>query len=860
MSKNNSALIFSLLLLASSLCAKPLGGREDVKLFPLPPEMEGQFALHLPQYAGQVKQLLLLDNRRLIIAVYDVPEVVARMDQMAEGQLVKAEVDFRESQAAGRPRWDLYRLPGQLRDKFLAAARLELDEQALEKTDTFKIISGKDESYRTARTPARVTRTFVSLGAGRIPGAHAVDYAHYCILELPEPLQNGNSYSISVGDRGKVDFDYDEMRLISRAIKVNQAGYLSTLNNKYAYLGAYGYELGALEFPQAETFSVVDVATGKSVLQGPVKLRESNPRFATTDKEPDPAKRPFMFGENIYELDLSGLKAEGVFFITIPGVGRSWPFRHGPDALGEAFYTITRGLYHQRAATALEAPWTAWTRPKSTMHDTIYESQHVAFPVHAEGPRGYQIFDVYGATIDREQVTHDVIGGWYDAADWDRNQLHYVVVFDLLNAYEMAPAAFTDGQLHLPESGNGVPDLLDEVRWGLECWRRSQNAAGGVSGFIETSTHPSYNDPKHPYAFSRRTRWNSLMFAAAAAQYARLVRPFNADSATLYADSARRAWEYGIDPANSLGTVEIPAKRRRGEGEDYTLSWTEEESHSLPYRVHAAIQMQLLTGDNQFLKDIGELAAKAQKPLDWRFSSRDFSPWIYAELAFNRSGAIPEETVAYWHKWYQNEADKLLEQLDRMPYRHSWPRHQDFWASWGALNVANLNRCLAIVWKTSGDSRYREAIANNLDFMLGANPLGMSWTTGIGYAYPIDIQHANSQDDGIVDPVPGITIYGVTGGPAMHYRGRELVWENRTPEGETVSFIKAENRQAPFYRCWSIHPHTNTGQCEFTVHETMSAMAFTTALLLPEGWQPDSSLKTRGPRREDLLFGYWPLP
>lgn len=852
----------ALLVLAGSalpLHARSLDGRDGIAYAGLPAAREGQYPILLPEYQGQVKQLLLIDNRRLIVAVYDVPDVVARMDKLSEGKLVQAVHDFRASDAAGRPNWTAYRLPGQIHDKFLEQAREELGERRLDLPATYAVRSAGDPHYAAATAPSRVTRTFVSLGSERIDGAHVVDYAHYCLLELPAALQNGQRYTVSVGERGLVTFTYDELRSVSRAIKVNQAGYLPDAGAKFAYLGAFGYEFGPLDFPQATTFAVIDAATGKTAMSGAVTLRERNPRFAPIPNRPA-GERPPMYGEDVYELDLHDLTAQGDFFISIPGVGRSWTFRHAPDAYGEAFYTAARGLYHQRAATALEAPFTAWTRPKSSMHDTIYESGHIAFPPHAEGPKNYQIFDVFGGSTDREKVTHGVVGGWYDAADWDRNQSHYSVVFDLLNVYEFAPKSFADGQLHVPESGNGIPDLLDEVRWGLECWRRSQDAKGGVSGFIETNTHPRYEDPKHPYAFSRRTRWSSLIYAAAAAQYARLVQPFDAAAATLYGDSAKRAWAYGVDPANSLGTVEIPAKRNRGSGEAYTYTWKEEDAHILPYRVHAAAQLQRLTHDAAFLDRIGEYAAAGQPPFAWHFSHRDFSAWIYADLALNPENSMPADVVAHWRATYLREADALLAQLDTMPYRQTWPRHQDFWAGWGAADVCNFNRCLAIAWKLTGDVRYHDAIVNNLDFMLGANPMGMSWTTGIGYVYPIDIQHANSEDDGIMDPVPGITIYGLNGGPAMHHRARELVWDSKGADGKPVSFLAEANRRVPFYRCWSSHPSANTAQCEFTVHETMASTIFSTGLMLSADWKPDAALTGRRPRRGDLLFGYWPLP
>jgi endoglucanase len=519
-----------------------------------------------------------------------------------------------------------------------------------------------------------------------------------------------------------------------------------------------------------------------------------------------------------------------------------------------------RGLFHQRAATALAAPFTAWTRPKSSMHDTIYESEISAFVPGFDEPKGFDRFDVIGGTIDLNRKTEGVVGGWYDAADWDRNQCHYVCAFDMLNAYEFAPAKFTDGQLNLPESSNGIPDLLDEVEWGIECWRRSQDDKGGVSGFIESSSHTAYDDPKLPYAFSRRTRWASLIYAAAAAQYARNVKPFNAEKAALFAKSAQRAWEFGIDPANCLGKITINAKRQRGRGEPYTLAWEETEAHILPFRVHAATQMQRLTGDPKYLANIGEIAAKAKAPFGWRFSHRDFSAWLYAELALNQDGKIPADVAATWRAFYVKTADEFLAQLALMPYRHTWPRHQDYWAGWGAMTVTNYNRALAIAWRLTGEEKYRDAIINNTDFMLGANPLGISWTTGIGYVYPIDFQHANSENDGIMDPVPGITVYGLNGGPSMHYRGRELVWTSLGADGKPVSFIKEANTQVPFYRRFSEHPSINTAQCEFTVHETMASTLFSTAVLLNEGWRPDDALKNRKPRRDDLLFGYWIMP
>ncbi|HMP76395.1 MAG TPA: glycoside hydrolase family 9 protein [Kiritimatiellia bacterium] len=837
--------------------AKPLGGRTDVEFCAMPAEREGRYPIALPTYAGQVRQLHLLNDRWLVVGIYDLPELAAHIDKLSEGKLEEANRQWREGQEKGQPHWGAWVTIPKILKEFTVRAREELGERKLEEPAAYAIISTDDPAYKTARRPARATRTLISLGGNRLPGMHEVDYGHYGILELPAPLQPGRSYTVRVIGRGEVTFTYDENRMVSRAIKVNQAGYRPDAPRKLAYLGAFACELGAVPFDHAKEFSVVDARTGKAVFAGPVRLIERNPRFAPKNAEQDAATRPFMYGEDVYELDLTGLKDEGNFFITIPGVGRSWPFRHARDAYGEAFYIAARGFYHQRAATALETPYTVWTRPKSTMHDTIYEAGYLAFPQQTGGPKDLPIFDAVGGTMDLTRFTTNVIGGWYDAADWDRNQAHYVAAFDMMWAYEHAPARFTDGQLNLPESGDGIPDILNEVQWGLECWRRSQDERGGVSGFIEANTHPGYDDPKHPYAFSMRTRWSSLIYAAAAAQYARLVKPFDAKRSALYRESALRAWAFGADPANSLGRITLHAKTKRGTGEPYTREWEETDKIVAPYRLHAALELNRLTGDPAYLEGIGELAAQGQGPFQWMFSHKDFSGWIYAGLALDREKRLPAEVVQKWREAFIRSADGLVNQMTNVAYRQTWPRSQDYWAGWGASVVVNFNRCLFIAWQLTDDEKYREAILLNTDFMLGANPLGMSWTTGIGYVYPIDIQHANSENDQLMDPVPGITIYGINGGPAMHYRGRELVWESKGPDDKPVSFMKEENKSVPFFRAWSAHPHVNVGQCEFTVHETSAAMLFSTAILLDDGWMPDAALKTRGPRRDDLLFGYW---
>jgi endoglucanase len=177
--------------------------------------------------------------------------------------------------------------------------------------------------------------------------------------------------------------------------------------------------------------------------------------------------------------------------------------------------------------------------------------------------------------------------------------------------------------------------------------------------------------------------------------------------------------------------------------------------------------------------------------------------------------------------------------------------------AWGSSVMTNPARCLWIAYALSGDVKYRRAAILNTDFMLGANPMGMSWTTGTGYVYPVNIQHEISETDAIMDPVPGITVYGITDGISQVLRQNAWQSPKDATRKEFVAFVEPE---VPLWRRWSSHPTMNTPQCEFTIQETMSSTIFCCSQLLGEAWMPTAELKESQPAKKELLFGYWYLP
>lgn len=831
------------------------------------PELTGARPIATPDYEG-VAQILVLSNRWVIVVTSTIQEVVAELDTLSGGQLKPIAAAWTASETSTKPNWTAKRAAEGIRNQFIAQARENVGERALRDAGSYTITSASDPNFATPRNPEAVGYVLVGLGSGRLVGAPDVDYAHYAYLQLPEPMQTGQSYTIAVRDTKQATFVFDEDLTVSRAIKVNQAGYLAEAPRKFAYLGAHIYGIGPLDCASYPRFDVVNAADGSVALSGDIKLREKSAR--TKPKLPDPKSvprdgsapevpeaPPLINGEDVYEMDLTGLQETGEFYIRIPGVGRSWPFHHGPDTYGDVFYTAARGLYHQRCGIAYESPYTPWKRAKCHTAP-VYESALVSFAFGEFGkPKDYNVFDIVGASMDHDRKTENVWGGWHDAADWDRRNEHYTVLYDLLYAYEIAPGNFADGQLNIPESGNGIPDILDEAAFGLEVWAKSMTADGGVSGYVETYTHPRM-EAEIDYAFARRTRWDSLLFAAAAAQLAQHLAPHAPEGSARWAGLAKRAFTFGADPANSLGKIEIPARKDRGNGDPYTISWEEKDEYVAPFRLHARVRMYRLTGDKAYLDGISQDLKQLPPPYTWPYTIKDYSPWLAFSLVHGEGGFLPE----FQRKKLAAElliapADKLLPHLESLPYRRTWPRDQYWFMGWGLSDMTNAGRALLIAHALTSNPKYRDAAILNFDFMLGANPMGMSWTTGVGEVYPINIQHEVSERDGIADPVPGITIFGITGG--MYSALKETVW--KSPGGVLASEpVVFDVPDVPLWRRWSCHPSLNVGQCEFTVQETMSSTIFCAALLMAPGWQPGDSLKALSPRPAEALYGHWYLP
>ena len=144
----------------------------------------------------------------------------------------------------------------------------------------------------------------------------------------------------------------------------------------------------------------------------------------------------------------------------------------------------------------------------------------------------------------------DVLGGWFDAGDLNKYVPYLeATLFDLLWAYELNPRAFGD-DTNIPESGNGVPDLLDEVKWELDWLLKMQDADGGffnrVAGRSYNNGTGSPSGDTQPRFYTAKTTWATADASASLAHAARVYSRFDKafpGYADRLGDAARRAWD-----------------------------------------------------------------------------------------------------------------------------------------------------------------------------------------------------------------------------------------------------------------------------------------------------------------------------
>src|SRR6478736_4484112 len=519
-------------------------------------------------------------------------------------------------------------------------------------------------------------------------------------------------------------------------IVVNQLGYFPKGAKRATWIVTGSDAEAAAK--KAVPFELVD-ATGKVVHHG-----------TTVPFGKDPTSGSF-----VQRIDFSSYSSPGEGLrLRLTGNGQvtSDAFAIRPALFKQLSRDSLRYFYYTRSGIALAQPFVEnerWVRPAG--HPTDKQ-----VPCAADAKCSYSL---------------DVSGGWYDAGDFGK----YVVngglsTWLLMNLWEASQqlnlpiVGKKDGDLHLPESGNKLPDLLDEARWELEFMLKMQVPEGNAqAGLVHHKMHDTDwsslgtqpvlgSTPRELRPVSTAA---TLNLAATAAQAARVFATLEPKFAERCLAAAKRAWA----AAEAHPDLLAPNSDNHGGGpyDDATLS---------DERFWAATELFLTTGDQAFFAVVSKsphyLQLKARESstpqaLDWK--TTDALGTLSLALGLrNTQPAVRDAN----RKSVIAVAEKYLAMVKADGFGQPYVGSS---YSWGSNSfILNNGLILAYAHAFTKDPRFLEGAVAAMDYVLGRNALGKSYVSGYG-TRPLTNPHhrlwAHSIDPKFPQPPPGV----LAGGP-----------------------------------------------------------------------------------------------
>jgi endoglucanase len=461
--------------------------------------------------------------------------------------------------------------------------------------------------------------------------------------------------------------------------------------------------------------------------------------------------------------DFSTVTKPGLYVLNLPGIGDSYTFEIKPKVFTSLTKALIKGFYFQRMSIDLKPEFAGkWTRAAGHPDTRIIIHPSAASPARPAGtiiscPRG-----------------------WYDAGDYNKYVVNSgITMGTLLSLYEDFPAFFDTLGINIPESGNGAPDLLNEIVWNLRWMLTMQDPYdGGVYNKVTNADFDAMVMPSAsvtPRYVVQKGTAATLDFAAVTAQAGRVFDKFKnvfpglSDSCV---KASEKAWDWAVKNPKVAYNQELMNKLFK----PVINTGAYGDSDFSDEFIWAAAELYITTGKESYYTAF-PMFPDAQMPLpawgDVRllgyYTLERFEKKL-TKLAMKDFPELKERII--------RTADEMAKGISDRPYQTIMGKSAaDF--IWGSNSVATNEGILLIqAYKLSGDRKYLDYALTNLDYVLGRNATGYSFVTGYGHKTPMFPHHRLSEADGIADPVPGL----IVGGPNPGQQDGCKTYPSRIPD------------------------------------------------------------------------------
>jgi hypothetical protein len=574
-------------------------------------------------------------------------------------------------------------------------------------------------------------------------------YDHWIYLKLPSSLQQGKSYTLTAAAATNISpatgtITYDIYKSVSEAVHINLAGYNPDPTIKSADLYIWLGDGGARDYTSFVNNKVYlyNITTSQATEVGKVTFwkKSGNDIYSYN-----------LTRSDVWNADFSSFSTAGTYRLAIDGVGCSQDFKIDNSAYHDPFMVAVQGFFYMRIgqdSTKGIRPvprrplYIPGVSPQNTVvYLTTMQPYHAEYGTFSSGdvwdrPNDWAKFKkTDNATNPRAS------GGHADALDWDRNMGHICIIWDMLLPYILTKGAPGDDNLDIAESGNGIPDIIDEARNEVDFWLRLRDGQGYAHGV----TNPNDKNEFFQAGPTAIAAWASAANASMLADCFRICG--KNDLKNEYRDSAVAAYKY----AASL-TDQMLAKTQ--EIGDFTISGKD-------LKMMAAAFLYNVTGDTAYenvVKTLSVVTSANSKLID------DKSNQLHGTAAY----LFTPQTIHYQQLFDNMKASVIAQakslEADLCSKRPS--RRATLEVSWYFRTAQNVHHSIiahAITSNSDEKALFRKALTLEADYGLGRNPMNMiqmtTASTPLESKRSVPLAYTTGGDDGTPGMHPGHTPY-----------------------------------------------------------------------------------------------------
>ena len=625
------------------------------------------------------------------------------------------------------------------------------------KVRNYGLKSQTDPDYQVLRNPVKVGRHHQVAALLSPSGAPIVDYELFLIFN--EPINIGSVYNLTVndikdlsGNAADLDttFTFNDTEIYGN-VKANQVGYLPAGPK----LGKLGNFLGDAWFMPVDTVNTpvfqVRNESDQIVFSGTSQFLKADSTFS---------------GELVFDLDFSDFNTPGTYYLYVEGYGRSETFVIAEDVYDNLYKQTARALYYQRTGK-LDGPYAEnWQRDALPATTAEIHASHASSSLNnaSDFPVGTNI---------------PMTRGWLDAGDYGR----YVptaasALFILFTAHELYPQKFPDDYYSIPESGNNIPDILDEIKYETDWLKQMQAPDGGVYFRVTPATWSTGLPEEELNALyvSEKTTQSTALFAAAMAMASRNFKKYLPDYANNCLSLAKKAWAFLQQHPETSPVVNVPG----------ISAGPYPDPIDLDNRAWAAAELYKTTGEQPyhtaFLDYYAQIPHQFHATMSW--SQHTFkAAWAYATTKFLVDNVLVTEFKAKLNEEVLMNYNKRT--MDIHAYHGAYHPFKGY-VGYGTFGMAQSYAFDYIMFSfLLSKPELLDLAKIQLDIPLGNNPLSKTMITGFGKNSPKLPLHWSTVKDKFTTPVPGIPVFGPAASLVMNRPSSFAIQDslNRYPYG-----------------------------------------------------------------------------